>query len=160
MTITTTTTTTKVETVVVKKSSKKEAPATVKVEDVENTSLKEKAPSLSLPPTPENAITVPLVELLHRADVAPAATDDPNTSDPSTDRLRALGRIGGFRHDGTLREAPSDTQIEKGKVAVPHDDEDSVYVGLRVYSQKDVPVVVVGRLKPVVPSDDQLPAAT
>ena len=30
---------------------------------------------------------------------------------------------------------------------IPHDDSNSIYVGLRVYTHKDVPAVVVGRLK-------------
>ncbi|KAF9038120.1 hypothetical protein BJ165DRAFT_1353090 [Panaeolus papilionaceus] len=38
-------------------------------------------------------------------------------------------------------------KIEKGKVKVPHLDSNTVTIGLRVYTNKDVPVTVAGRLK-------------
>lgn len=37
--------------------------------------------------------------------------------------------------------------IEAGKVTVPYEDSNSVTVGLRVYTKKEVPVTVVGRLR-------------
>ena len=40
---------------------------------------------------------------------------------------------------------------KKGKMTFSHDDLNSVYVGLRVYTHKDVPAVIVGHLKS--PSD-------
>lgn len=43
--------------------------------------------------------------------------------------------------------ATTETPPEKGQVAVPYSDNNTVYVGLRVYTKKEVPVVVVGRLK-------------
>ncbi|KAF9480348.1 cysteine proteinase [Pholiota conissans] len=119
VTTTTTTTTTKVEKVVVQKAVKKEkeAPSEKETKDkpAENTTSPKPTPGLlpAEPPAPNSGATTP------------AAGDDPNTPDPSTDRL-----------------------LEKGKVAVPHDDPNSVYVGLRVYTHKDAPAAVVGRLKP------------
>lgn len=53
-------------------------------------------------------------------------------------------------HHGESSDDPTTTKKEleeKGKMAVPHDDPNSVYVGLRVYTHNDVPAVVVGRLK-------------
>ncbi|KAF8801034.1 hypothetical protein BYT27DRAFT_7216459 [Phlegmacium glaucopus] len=44
----------------------------------------------------------------------------------------------------------TEKEEEKGKVTIPHDDSKSVYVGLRVYTHKDVPAVVVGHLKAAV----------
>lgn len=37
--------------------------------------------------------------------------------------------------------------IEPTKYVITRDDEDALYLGLKVYTHKDVPVVVVGRLK-------------
>ncbi|KAF8808302.1 hypothetical protein BYT27DRAFT_7210948 [Phlegmacium glaucopus] len=52
----------------------------------------------------------------------------------------------------TTMEIPPETgkEEEKGKVTMPHDDSNSVYVGLRVYTHKDVPAVVVGWWKAVI----------
>lgn len=44
-------------------------------------------------------------------------------------------------------DADTKKEEEKGKVTIPHDDSNSIYVGLRVYTHKDVPAVVVGQLK-------------
>ncbi|KAF8194986.1 hypothetical protein BJ912DRAFT_847616 [Pholiota molesta] len=119
---TTTTTTTKVETVVVKKSVKTEAPI--------EKEIKEKPEEKPASPKSTSALSLPSEQAPASGTVTPAVPDDPNTADASTDRLR--GR----------------RPMEKGKVAVPHDDPNSVYVGLRVYTHKDAPAVVVGRLKP------------
>ena len=40
--------------------------------------------------------------------------------------------------------APS---IEKGKVAVPYEGTEAIHLGLRVYTHKDYPAVVAGKLK-------------
>ena len=42
---------------------------------------------------------------------------------------------------------PTPPAEEKGKIPVPQEDQNSVYIGLRVYTNKEVPAVVVGRLK-------------
>ncbi|KAF8799618.1 hypothetical protein BYT27DRAFT_7201221 [Phlegmacium glaucopus] len=47
---------------------------------------------------------------------------------------------------------------EKGKVMIPHDDSNSVYVGLRVYTHNNVPAVVVGCLKAAVEVQTITPA--
>ncbi|KAF8814237.1 hypothetical protein BYT27DRAFT_7179669, partial [Phlegmacium glaucopus] len=54
----------------------------------------------------------------------------------------------GNHGDSTAVE--TEKEEEKGKVTIPHDDSNAVYVGLRVYTHKDVPAVVVGCLKAVV----------
>ncbi|KAF8811467.1 cysteine proteinase [Phlegmacium glaucopus] len=50
----------------------------------------------------------------------------------------------------SVSEGNTEKEEEKGQVTIPHDDLNSVYVGLRVYTYKDVPAVVVGHLKAVV----------
>jgi hypothetical protein len=140
--IITTTTTTKVETVVVKKSVKTEAPI--------EKEIKEKPAEKPASPKSTSALSLPSEQAPASGTVTPAVPDDPNTADASTDRLRGRrpsGRMGPTGAD-TYGDAPDATTVEKGKVAVPHDDPNSVYVGLRVYTHKDAPAVVVGRLKP------------
>ena len=148
VTTTTTTTTTKVETVVVKKSVKKEDTPIKEVKD------NEEGPATEVQTSPIEPEKTPLpVEQPPSGVATPAAIDDANIADPSTDRLRgriSLGRIG--RDDSYGDSTPADPPLEKGKVAVPHDSENSVYTGLRVYTHKDVPVVIVGRLKPTTPA--------
>ncbi|KAF8808292.1 hypothetical protein BYT27DRAFT_7241740 [Phlegmacium glaucopus] len=51
---------------------------------------------------------------------------------------------------GDSTAVETEKEEEKGQVTIPHDDLNSVYVGLRVYTYKDVPAVVVGHLKAVV----------
>lgn len=50
--------------------------------------------------------------------------------------------------DGTAPESSVATiTVEGGKVTVPYDDTNHVTIGLRVYTNKDVPASVVGRLR-------------
>lgn len=142
VTTTTTTTTTKVETVVVKKSVKTETPL--------EKEIKEKPAEKPTSPKSTPVLSLPSEQAPASGTVTPAVPDDPNTADPSTDRLRGRRPSGQMSPTGadTYGDAPDATSVEKGKVAVPHDDPNSVYVGLRVYTHKDAPAVVVGRLKP------------
>ncbi len=92
VTTTTTTTTTKVETVVVKKSVKKEDTPIKEVKD------NEEVPATEVQTSPIEPEKTPLpVEQPPSGVTTPAAIDDANIADPSTDRLRgriSLGRIG------------------------------------------------------------------
>ncbi|KAH9479886.1 Calpain [Psilocybe cubensis] len=128
VTTTTTTTTTKVETVVVGKkvALQKESPP-------------EKPTSIPLPPTTvdptptTNGISTPALP-----NVTPEV---PNIPDTSRSRYRGSSpRYGGS-------SATKGEDVPKGKVEIDHDDPNTVCVGLRVYTHKDVPTVVVGRLK-------------
>lgn len=39
-------------------------------------------------------------------------------------------------------------EMQESQMTMPYNDPNSVYVGLRVYTHKEVPAVVVGCLKP------------
>jgi len=84
------------------------------------------------------------------------SSDDPNVPDTSVDQLRKpKNKV------ATSGEKDDDDKEEmKGKILVDHDDSNSVYVGLRVHTHKNVPAVIVGRLKaPVVTSTTPAAAA-
>ncbi|KAF8159960.1 hypothetical protein B0H34DRAFT_424573 [Crassisporium funariophilum] len=125
VTTTTTTTTKMVETVVVNKKAKitkSEKPSVPALEKPVHIELPSK---LDIPAEP----------------TAPSGTVTP--ADSFNDRQRSANpRRSNY---GDVAEAKP---AEKGRVTIPHDDPNSVYVGLRVYTHKDVPAVVVGRLKP------------
>jgi hypothetical protein len=142
-TTTTTTTTTKVETIVVNKT------AAITTKDSSMYSSPDLVPD------------------------KPAAVDVSAESDTSIDTITTVAPnidsdtppdSTSVFNDGHAREnAPhgynygesTDTkkEEEKGKVTIPHDDPNSIYVGLRVYTHKDVPAVVVGRLKATKPEE-------
>ena len=136
-TTTTTTTTTKVETVVVNKSA--------------NSTTTKADPSPDPIPDKPAPIDVPVESNAPSGTVTPAA--------PNADFATPPDSISNFREgkrharQSTPRgynygDAPeTKKEDETGKVTVPHDNPNSVYVGLRVYTHKDVPAVVVGRLK-------------
>jgi hypothetical protein len=124
VTVTTTTVTTETKTVVVKQGSKA-------------TSNDTATPSQVATPADTDAVA-PIIatETLNvphdgRARMATADEDaDADADEP----------------DGSAASATSETP-EKRKFAVPQADENTVYIGLRVYTHKDVPAVVVGRVK-------------
>ncbi|KDR70872.1 hypothetical protein GALMADRAFT_75596 [Galerina marginata CBS 339.88] len=115
--VTTTTTTTTTKTETVVVSSKTNP---TKLE-IKPTATPAKPASPATPPQPE--LPIEPIEPISSGTATPAApnvsSDDPNTPDTP----------------------------EKGKVLIDHDDPNTVYIGLRVYTHKDVPAVVVGRLK-------------
>jgi len=86
-----------------------------------------------------------------------AAAAAPNIDDTNTppDTHEEHARENAQQHRGyNYGDNTTDTnnkkeeeEEEKGKVIIPHDDSNSIYVGLRVYTHKDVPALVVGRLK-------------
>jgi len=138
-TTTTTTTMTKVETVVVNKTA---ATSTTKVDS-----------DLVVPdkhhhhhaPVDASVETDPSI-----GTITPAAPNiDSNTPPDSTSVVSSEGHARENMHRGYNYGDPADTkrEEEKGKVTIPHDDSNSIYVGLRVYTHKDVPAVVFGRLK-------------
>jgi len=140
-TTTTTTTTTKVETVVVNKSATTATTATTKVDDPPADPIPDK-------PTP---IDVSVESDVPSGTVTPAAPNaDSNTPPDSIREGHAReGRSRGYNNNNNYGDSTeTKKEDEKGKVTVPHDDSNSVYVGLRVYTHKDAPAVVVGRLKP------------
>ena len=131
-TTTTTTTTTKVETIVVNKTA-----ATITKVD--------SSPDIVVPDKP--ALVDVSVET--GTSIGTAPNIDSNTPPDSTcvvneGHARENAQPGyNYGDDPTVTKK----EEEKGKVAIPHDDSNSIYVGLRVYTHKDVPAVVVGRLK-------------
>lgn len=87
--------------------------------------------------------------------------DDPNVPDTLAEQQRSP------KNRGTKCEEKNDDDKEemKGKILVDHDDPNGVYIGLRVYTHKDVPAVIVGRLKtpavlPTTPAAVVLPTAS
>jgi len=85
------------------------------------------------------------------------SSDDPNVPDTVVDQLRNPKNKAANSDD----KDDDDKEEMKGKVLVDHDDPNSVYVGLRVHTHKNVPAVIVGRLKaPVVTSTTPAAAAT
>jgi hypothetical protein len=137
-TTTTTTTTTKVETVVVNKTAATttkdsspdfvpDKPAAVDVSTETDTSI--------------DTITTPV-----------APNIDSNTPPDSNSVVNEGHARENARHGYNYGESTeTKKEEEKGKVTIPHDDSNSIYVGLRVYTHKDVPAVVVGRLKETKP---------
>lgn len=136
ITRTVTTTTTKVETVVVpgdKKavsnsdststanSSGRKAPTPIPSEPAQSSTQN----GSSTPAAPNDASAESLAQLTGRMD------------------LRATSDNCGAGESGS----PAAPTPDKGKVFVDHDDPNTVTVGLRVYTHKDVPAVIVGRLK-------------
>ncbi|KAF8889520.1 hypothetical protein CPB84DRAFT_1849319 [Gymnopilus junonius] len=134
---TTTTTTTTVQRVVV--SSKK---VTAKPEAVIDTASENPTSPLLVPSTLE-APTKSESSTPARPD---SALDVPNAPD-SGNTNRATKSSGRQAPRGADDGGSDPTVPEKGKVLVDHDDPNSVFIGLRVYTNKDVPAVVVGRLK-------------
>jgi hypothetical protein len=138
ITTTTTTTTTKVETVVVNKTAAAAASATTPTTPTTNTK-----PDSDL--IPDKSATADVSETSSSGtSTAPAS---PN-ADPRiiNERYARQRKQRGYNY-GDEVAAESKNEGEKGKVAIPYDDPNSVYVGLRVYTHKDVPAVVVGKLK-------------
>lgn len=131
VTTTTTTTTTKVETVVVGKK------ATTKSEPVP-----EKPTSIALPP--KSVDPIPPTANGTTTPALPNVTPDvPDVPDTSRSRYRGSSPRGAYGDSPESNPA----EVPKGKVAIDHDDPNTVCVGLRVYTHKDVPTVVAGRLK-------------
>jgi hypothetical protein len=128
-TTTTTTTTTKVETIVVNKT------AATKVDS---------SPDL-VKPAP---VDVSVENEASIDTITPAAPNiDSNTPPTSVVNDEGHARENAQRGYNYGDSPDTKKEEEKGKVTIPHDDSNSIYVGLRVYTHKDVPAVVVGRLK-------------
>ena len=135
ITTTTTTTTTKVETIVVNKT----AATTAKVDS-------------SPDPVPDKPAAVDVsveTEASIIGTITPAAPNIDFNTPPDSTSVVNEGHARENAQRGYNYGDTTDTkkEEEKGKVAIPHDDSNSIYVGLRVYTHKDVPAVVVGRLK-------------
>ena len=136
-TTTTTTTTTKVETIVVNKT----AATTIKVD----------SPSDPVSDKPAAVDASVETEALIDTITSAAPNVDSNTPPDSTTvvnegHARENAQQRGYDYGDT---PDTKKEEEKGKVTIPHDDSNSIYVGLRVYTHKDVPAVVAGRLKAV-----------
>ena len=145
-TTTTTTTTTKVETVVVNNKTTstdpttKDDPSPVPVPDklipTDNISVAESdSPSGTITPAAPNADPPESSVFINERHARQSTQRGYNKNNNNTGN----GNYGDSSDAGK--------EEEKGKVNIPHDDPNSVYVGLRVYTHKDVPAVVVGRLK-------------
>jgi len=83
-------------------------------------------------------------------------SEDPNVPDAVVEQQRSP------KNRGVKCEEKNEEEKEemKGKILVDHDDPNSICVGLRVYTHKDVPAVIVGRLKtPAVPMTTTPPLA-
>ncbi|PPQ65694.1 hypothetical protein CVT24_012112 [Panaeolus cyanescens] len=132
VTTTTTTTTTKVESITVRKAPAKESTATpVASTSSTDTSTEAKpAPAAAAEPASQSAPQM----------FAPESPSAPGTDyeDPNQPDVRWLSQ------GSTTAE---EEKIEKGKVKVPHLDSNTVTIGLRVYTNKDVSVTLAGKLK-------------
>jgi len=144
-TTTTTTTTTKVETIVVNKTAAS-ANTTVKVDH--------SLPDLVVPdkPTPVVDVSVETDPSINGSITPTAPNIDTTTPTDSNgvssgDHARENARQQPHRGYSYGESTDTKKEEEKGKVLIPHDDSNSIYVGLRVYTHKDVPAVVVGKLK-------------
>ena len=146
-TTTTTTTTTKVETIVVNKKAAAAAAA--------NTIIKLDPPSspadLVVPDKP--ALSVETERPTVNGNITPTAPNIDTNTPPDSNSVvsnegyaRENSQQRGYNYGDTT---DTKKEEEKGKVVIPHDDSNSIYVGLRVYTHKDVPAVVVGRLKAI-----------
>lgn len=124
-TTTTTTTTTTIEKVVVRGN----ASSVVTVD--------ESGPVVDVPTETTTTTTT------STSGTATPAAPDPNVPDTVVEQQRSP------KNKGREGEEKSDDDKEemKGKILVDHDDPNSVCIGLRVYTHKDVPAVIVGRLK-------------
>jgi hypothetical protein len=122
---TTTTTTTIIEKVVVRGNAASKSPLIT---------IDESGPVVDVPTTTTTAST--------NGASTPAAPNDPS-DDPNVPVAE------GPKNRETKCEEKNDDDKEemKGKILVDHDDPNAVYIGLRVYTHKDVPAVIVGRLK-------------
>ena len=151
-TTTTTTTTTKVETVVVNKTATAAANTATKVDHHLS------SPDVVVPDKPAPVDASVETEPSIIGTITPAAPNiDTNTPPDSVSSIsegnarenaqqqqQQQQRYGEYNYGDTTETKKEE---EKGKVIIPHDDSNSIYVGLRVYTHKDVPAVVVGRLK-------------
>jgi len=147
-TTTTTTTTTKVETIVVNKTA---AANTNKVDHAASHDVvvvPDKLPSID--------VSIEITEPSINGTITPAAPNIDTTTPPdSNGTLSSSSSSEGHARENAQQQrgynygdtADTKKEEEKGKIAIPHDDSNSIYVGLRVYTHKDVPAVVVGRLK-------------
>jgi hypothetical protein len=59
----------------------------------------------------------------------------------------SAGLEDGASGESSTTETVITVTVEGGKVTVPYDDINNVTIGLRVYTNKDVPATVVGRLR-------------
>ena len=127
---TTTTTTTIIEKVVVRGSAASRSPVIT---------VDESGPVVDVPTETTTTTTTST-----NGASTPAAPNDPS-DDPNVPDTVAEGP----KNRRTRCEEKNDDDKEemKGKILVDHDDPNAVYIGLRVYTHKDVPAVIVGRLK-------------
>lgn len=141
VTTTTTTTTTTVQQVVVS-SSKKVAPKSEvsKEDSASETPISPLIVPSTIEPSTKSESSTPA-----RPDVALEDPDGPESATGNAAKATKAARQA--LHGADDSDSASPASPEKGKVAVPHDDPNIVFVGLRVYTHKDVPASVVGRLK-------------
>ena len=128
MTVTTTTVTTETKTVVVKQGSKATSNDTAKA---------------TQPATPGQPATPADTDA-----VAPIiATESLNVPHDTKPRMATADEEGDADETDSSAASATPETPEKGKFTVPQADENTVYIGLRVYTHRDVPAVVVGRVK-------------
>jgi co-chaperonin GroES (HSP10) len=140
-TTTTTTTTTKVETIVVNKTAAAANNTTVKLDH-------SSSPDVVVPDKPAPGVDVSVeTDPSINGTITPTAPniDTTTSTDSNGDHARENAQQQRGYNYGDSTDVKKEE--EKGKVLIPHDDSNSIYVGLRVYTHKDVPAVVVGRLK-------------
>ena len=122
MTVTTTTVTTETKTVVVKQGSKA-------------TSNDPATPTQVATPADTDAVA-PII-----------ATESLNVPHDTKPRMATADEEADADETDSSAASATPETPEKGKFTVPQADENTVYIGLRVYTHKDVPAVVVGRVK-------------
>ena len=133
-TTTTTITTTKVETIVVNKTAA--------------TTTKDSSPDLVVDKPAAVDVSAETDTSIDTIPTPVAPNIDSNTPPDSTSVVNeGHARENAPRGYNYGETTDTKKEEEKGKVTIPHDDSNSIYVGLRVYTHKDVPAVVVGRLK-------------
>lgn len=128
VTVTTTTVTTETKTVVVKQGSKATSNDTA-------TATRPATPGQVATPVDTDA-AAPII-----------ATESLNVPHDSRARMATADEEADADEADSSAASTAAETPEKGKFAVPQADENTVYIGLRVYTHKDVPAVVVGRVK-------------
>jgi len=130
---TTTTTTTIIEKVVVRGNATSKSPVIT---------IDESGPVIDVPTETTTTATTST-----NGASTPAAPNDPS-DDPNVPDTVAEQQKSPKNREARCEEKSDDDKEEmKGKILVDHDDPNAVYIGLRVYTHKEVPAVIVGRLK-------------
>lgn len=145
-TTTTTTTTTTIEKVIVRGNATSSNPSIT---------IDESGPVVDVPTATTTTTTTST-----SGTATPAAPNDPS-EDPNVPDTVVEQQKSPKNREVTCEEKNDEEKEEmKGKILVDQDDPNSVCIGLRVYTHKDVPAVIVGRLKkPAVSTTTTPPVA-